>query len=167
MPDSVQNRKTYDFKSVGELDLDVAATTRQNRIDAVRMPVGIKTPLQLSPESDTLFKMNTNLFDQLSDNLKNLIMTNHGERLGFYDFGANLMELCFELGSESADKAAIQRIKVAVSKYMPFIQLETFEAIVDRYDNEHTAKIGVRITYSVPRLTQKKRQIEVILYVAG
>jgi phage baseplate assembly protein W len=167
MPDSVQNRKTYDFKSVGELDLDVSDRARQNRIDAVSLPIGIKTPLQLSPEADTLFKMNTRLLDQVSDNLRNLIMTNHGERLGFYDFGANLMELCFELGSEGADKAAIHRIRKAVSKYMPFVTLETFEPIVDRYDNEHTAKIGVRVTYSVPRLTQKKKQIEVILYVAG
>ena len=50
---------------------------------------------------------------------------------------------------------------------MPFVSLDTFEPIVERFDNEHTAKIGVRITYSVPKLSTKRRAIDVILYVAG
>ena len=167
MADSVQNRKTYDFSSVGELDKDLRDQDSQRRIERVKRPLGIKTPLQLSADTDTIFQMHTVLIDQISDNLRNLIQTNHGERLGFYHYGANLMELCFELGTESADTAAIRRIRKAVEKFMPFVSLDTFEPIVERYDNEHTAKIGVRITYSVPKLSTKRRAIDVILYVAG
>ena len=167
MAEIAQNRRTYDFNSVGDLDLDEKERSRKAKLESVRLPIGIRTPLQLSDNSNSLFRMNTVLLDQISDNLHNLIMTNHGERLGFYDFGANLMELCFELGAESADKVAVQRIKKAVDKYMPYVNLETFEPIVDRHDNEHTAKVGVKVTYGIPKLTQKKREIEVILYVAG
>ena len=44
--------------------------------------------------------MNTDPVRQLADNFRNLIMTNHGERLGRYNYGANLNSLIFlELSS--------------------------------------------------------------------
>ena len=50
---------------------------------------------------------------------------------------------------------------------MPFIQLDDFEPFIKRDDNEHVAKIGVRVTYSVPSISLPKNAVEVILYVAG
>jgi hypothetical protein len=50
---------------------------------------------------------------------------------------------------------------------MPFIQLITFEPLVDRNDNKEVAKVGVRITYKVNTLSQKDRVIEAIIYTAG
>ena len=75
MADSVQNRKTYDFSSVGELDKDLRDQDSQRRIERVKRPLGIKTPLQLSADTDTIFQMHTVLIDQISDNLRNLIQT--------------------------------------------------------------------------------------------
>ena len=43
-----------------------------------------------STENETLFKMHFKIDDQIKDNLKNLIMTQKGERLGYPDFGTNL-----------------------------------------------------------------------------
>ena len=50
---------------------------------------------------------------------------------------------------------------------MPFVQLLTFEPLVDRNDNKEVAKCGVRITYRVNTLSQRDRVIEAIIYVAG
>ena len=75
MSDHAQNRKIYDFKSVGEIDLEVADREIQDRIFKQKKPIGIKTPLQLSDNADSLFAMNTSRFDQISDNLRNLIQT--------------------------------------------------------------------------------------------
>ena len=104
---------------------------------------------------------------QLSDNLRNLLLTNHGERLGYYDFGANLRPLVFDLGTDEADQEAIRRIKRTTNKYMPFISLEGFQVFVDRKDNKAVAKVGVQITYKIPRLDAALRSLEVMLYMGG
>ena len=160
------NRKKYDFKSVGELSLDEADRSK-NTFPPLDFPIGIKTPLSYTDEAGGFVKMHRVMIDQVADIFRNLIMTNHGDRLGHYDFGANLSELAFELGSDDADSAAMRRIMKATEKYMPYVQLDSFEPFVDHQDNEHVAKIGVRIMYSVPDLSVGQRALEVLLYVAG
>lgn len=157
-----QDRKMYDFKSVGESSVSV----KDNRIIKDPLPVGIKTPLQLG-DGDHLFKMYTNIEDQIADNLRNLILTNHGERLGQYQFGANLQELTFELGSEEGDQQAMQRIKTATSRFLPFITLDGFATEVEYFGNKEVAKVILFITYKVLRLTGKQKGLKITLYTAG
>ena len=159
-------QKSYSFKSVGNLKEDEDKVTRKRR-SAFKAPIGIKTPIEFTFNVGGLFKMHTSLAKQIADNFRNMIMTNHGERLGHYEFGANLAELSFELGNEDIDSTAMRRIARTTSKYMPFIQLDDFEPFIKRDDNEHVAKIGVRVTYSVPSISLPKNAVEVILYVAG
>ena len=163
----ISNRKIYSFKSVGEN----AATRRKFRNEQIeardKTAFGIKTPLRLAEEGSDFLKMNYSMADQVADNFRNLILTNRGERLGFPDYGANLMELAFELQSEDGQSEAIQRISRAAGKYMPYLIPNTFEAIVDHFSNENVAKVGVRITYDVPKLKVTNRVIEVIIYTAS
>ena len=159
-----RERIVYDFKSVGEsVEQEIAAATA---LIPSPLPVGIKTPMELGINSG-LFRMHTKLVDQVRDNLKNLVMTNHGERLGHFDFGANLLPLVFELGSADFDSEAIRRIKLAAAKYMPYVNLKTFSPLVDRLDNEHVAKVGVRVVYTVPKLSNAEYALEVVLYAGG
>ena len=164
---NVQNRsaRTYSFRSVGTQN----ERYRENRgrWDENEFPIGIKTPLEMGTGADGLLKMHKNLADQVHDNFRNLVLTNHGDRLGLYDFGANLQELTHELGSELGDKEAIQRISKATSKYAPFIQLVSFEAFTDHRENSHVAKIGIRIMYDIPKLGVKDKALEVVLYSTG
>jgi phage baseplate assembly protein W len=158
-----QTRKSYSFKSVGIQTKDPETIVPR----AQKLPIGIKTPIQLGTDAGGLFVMHKDIDKQLSDNLRNLILTNHGERLGFYDFGANLRELTFDLGTDSADKEAISRIKRTTNKYMPFISLEGFQVFVDREDNKSVAKVGIQVTYTIPRLDTALRSLEVMLFMGG
>jgi len=158
-----QNRKVYSFKSSGK---SKRAATEEIEV-AKRPIVGIKTPLELS-NSDGIFTMHRDVAKQVSDNLRNLILTNHGERLGRYDFGANIMPIVFDLGSEAADQEAVSRINSAVGKYMPFVSLNDFQVFVERFDNSDAlAKVGIQITYTIPRVDASLRSLEVMLYAGG
>jgi len=167
MAEQNQNYKVYDFQSVGE----TLTAYRQNRRlgETVRIPFGIKTPMELATAEGGLFVMNYEILDQIKDNFKNLLLTNHGERLGLYDYGANLQELTMELGSESFDTEAIKRIKVACARYMPYLNLSTFEPVVanDETKPGGIGMVGLRISYSIPLAASGPQQIEVILYTAG
>lgn len=160
----IADRKVYSFRSVGEkteLTAELAST-------GVELPpVGIATPVQLSDDGKSFVRMHTNFPDQINDNLNNLILTNHGERLGLPDFGANLAELTFEMQDQDVQTEAMNRVSAAVRKYMPYVNLETFSPFTENFDNKEVAKVGLIIEYSIPKLRVPKRQTEILLFVAG
>lgn len=156
--------KKYSFQSVGELDADLESN--EAAVESEKLPIGIRTPISFGTDN-SLFMMNKSYTDQIADNFRNMIMTNWGERLGHYDFGANLMELTFEIGSENGDIKAMSRISRTTKKYMPFITLQDFEPMTEKNDGNSMGKIAIRVTYSVPQIDNKLRAIEVLLYAAG
>tara|TARA_B100001123_G_scaffold437566_1_gene570030 strand:- start:18820 stop:19302 length:483 start_codon:yes stop_codon:yes gene_type:complete len=158
-----QNQKTYSFISSGLSSLDEQQLLPQQ--DA--LPLGIKTPIEYGETDDGLFKMHKDIGDQMVDNFRNMVLTNHGERMVHYDFGANLRELTFELGSEDIDAVAMERISATSAKYMPFITLKDFTTFTDHLDNKDVAKIGIRVTFDIPLLNAFDKQVQVMLYVAG
>lgn len=158
-------RKVYDFKSVGE---DNETFENDRNVFNQNLPIGIKTPLQFGNDSDGLFAMHHNLLDQIKDNLKNLLLTNHGERVGLYDFGANLLPLATELGTDKADREAIRRISKSISKYLPFVVPKNFIPLVeDPIPGTGMARVGVRIEYDVPTLGVVDQKIEVVITAIG
>lgn len=150
----------FNFKSVGK-------TTEQQAVEALTKsatPIGIKTPLRLGGQ-EGIFAMHYNLADQVHDNLRNLLLTNWGERLGVYDFGANLRPIVTELVSlDDFDSQAIERISSAVSRWMPYVSLDNFLSETDHQENKNTAVIRITITYSIPALEVKQRALQVTLY---
>ena len=156
-------KKKYSFKSSG---VTVSEAQNFSTPEVRRPPIGIRTPLQVEM-GEGLFAMHTDITKVVSDNLRNLILTNHGERLGFPDFGANLRPILFDLGQESGDELAINRIRDTVNKYMPFVSLQGFQTYVDAFDENTVGKIGVQLTYTIPAIDEILRSLEVMLYVGG
>lgn len=149
------------FKDVGIQNSESLIATQ-----AVSLPIGFKTPLELDTEKNSIFKMHYNLGDQLSDNLRNLILTNKGERLGFYDFGANLRPLLTEFANKEAfDQEAMRRIKSSANTYMPFVELIGYESKADRVNNVSTGIIKLLIAYRVPTAGLQETLMEVDMYV--
>ena len=159
-----KEKKVYDFKGVGQTTKQV----QENKVlPQAGLPIGILTPVRPAKTAGTLFEMSTSLADQIKDNFKNMISTNHGERLMLGDFGANLKPLAYELGTDAADSQAISRITATTQKYMPFITLETFESIREKSPEGNLSRVGVRVVYSVPTLGIEKTVIEALIHSAG
>lgn len=152
---------SYSFKSSGK----TRQKAKEEETISSPIPYGIKTPLKLG-SSEGIFEMNYSLEDQFADNLRNLILTNWGERLGLYSYGANLRPLTTEFASqEDFDNAAIERIRTAVETWMPFIDLEDFSSSVDRMENKNTGVIKLNITYNIPDLKVTGKGLQIVLYV--
>lgn len=150
------------FKDVG-----VQGVVRQPVVPrSAPVPIGFKTPLELDEEGNSIFKMHFTLKEQISDNLRNLILTNHGERLALYDFGANLRPLLTDWSNkEDFDREVMLRIKTANSKYMPFVELQGYESLPDYEENIFTGKIRIFVAYTVPSINLTDQLIEVDLFV--
>jgi len=153
---------TINFKSVG--------VTGQKTLDSIQLPsvtpIGIKTPLKLGKRHG-IFEMYTNLADTLHDNLRNLILTNWGERVGQYYFGANLRPLTTEYANqEEFDSEAVVRIKSAVNLWMPFVNLIDYTSEYERNERKQsTAIIKVQISYNISTINIPERKLRVNLYV--
>lgn len=150
------------FKDVGIQQFGV-----QNNVVASTplKPIGIKTPLELDEaQSTNIFKMHYNSLDQISDNLRNLVLTNHGERLAMYDFGANLRPLLTDYSNkDNFDREAMRRIKTACAKYMPFVSLLGYESRADRRENVYTGIIYILLAYQVS--SYPEQLLEVTLFI--
>lgn len=157
--------KSYSFSSVG---------TKKSTFDSlsaiaavIEPPIGIKTPIEIGDSSDGIFKMHRDLGNQLKDNLINLVLTNHNERLNFPDFGANIRPLIHELATENGDEEAMRRIQRAVSKYLPFIVLDNFIMTPETSAVSATAQVKMVITYSVPKANLTNQSIGIIFNFSG
>lgn len=130
------------------------------------IPIGIKTPLEIDEEGRNLFVMHYDLPNQMDDNLRNLILTNHGERLGLYSFGANLKPLLSEYSNKNDfDNEAMIRINTAIKKYLPFVVPVGFDSTPDLTNNQSTAILKIIMTYSIPIAGITERKIEVELFL--
>lgn len=158
----MSNVKEFDFKSVGTRIVD-----RRVNNPLANKPIGIKTPMRLGNSNDGIFAMNFSIREQIKDNLRNLILTNWGERLGLYQYGADLRPLTLELGTDAFDQELLVRINTAVSRWMPYVRLKNLTRDVDNINNTILARIRLRISYDVESLNIFDDAIEVQFFIGG
>jgi phage baseplate assembly protein W len=152
----------FNFKSSGTKPSE-RVNTRAERIALSNQTFGIKTPLT-NIKGDHIFDMHTDVLEQLKDNLKNLILTNRGERLGLFNFGANIRELVFEFGSRDDFELEVEkRITEAVATEIPSIEITSVTTIdltksqKAELNRQGLAGIDIRVEFSIPsaRLTNQ------------
>jgi len=113
-----------------------------------------------------MFLTHDNMVDQLEDNLRNLLLSNWGDRLALYDFGADLQPLVTEYSNkDDFDTEAMARVNAAITKWMPFISPIGFESFPDIEDNQFTGVIRIFLSYAIPRLRVKEKFLELNLFV--
>ena len=157
----------YKFKSSG-----FRTTNRRfERKKSLERPIGIKTPLE---EGNDFVKMHVSPIRQITDNFRNLIMTNHGERLGLFDFGANLNAIVFEYSnSANFEQIVNEAIVNATQKFIPSIVItSTSAAFVDASEKDDTNRLGlskvrIRIEYVIPKFKSPNLALEVDINAGG
>jgi len=152
---------SFSFRSVGKTQQQ---RTTEQLMSGSTIPIGIKTPLEIG-STDGIFVMHHDLASVVHDNLKNLIMTNWGERLGLYAFGANLRPLTSEWTTQDDfDSQAIERINTAAQKWMSYVNLDSYVSRVDSTEVLGTI-VRITVTYNVPSLQVVNRSLEISLNV--
>ena len=166
---------SFNFKSSGFKTTD-RIVTNVGQDPAVR-PIGIKTPLEFSKKSGRqLFHMNDNPVIHLKDNLRNLLLTEKGERLGMPEYGCGIRDFLFDLTSiPDYESVIIGVITEQIETYMPFLQINNIE-ILDyanaQSENElknrgDMAAILLRIVFDIPRLKIGDQRLEVVIFSGG
>jgi len=118
--------------------------------------IGLSFPLRRNNNRD--FAMTKNSLEQSQHNLKNLLLTYPGERVGQPEFGCKLRELVFEHIDEEELPVRIEdEIKDSVSKWLPYINIISVETLTQDDDK---SKIYVKIKYSTSINPETENEIE-------
>lgn len=157
----------FNFKSSGFKTTDRRFESKKT----VVRPIGIKTPLS---EGEDVFEMNSNPVRQIADNFRNLILTNAGERLGRFNYGANLKALVFEYSNNpNFVQIVTEEIIDKTKKHIPAIQILDVEPIIlDKHEKDDLNQLGltrviIKIEYLIPKFKSPKMGLEVSLTVGG
>ena len=119
------------IESAREIDLDPRKT------------VGLELPIKSNNISD--FAVTHNSLQQSQHNLKNLLLTHVGERVGQPEFGSTLKALCFEQDDNELPEKIEVEIKRAVNAWLPYINILSTSILTEE---GNANKIYVRINYS-------------------
>tara|TARA_A100001515_G_scaffold134103_1_gene123827 strand:- start:775 stop:1230 length:456 start_codon:yes stop_codon:yes gene_type:complete len=86
---------------------------------------GIGFPLNYDKDTYGFFKRNYKYQEQIQDNIRTLLLTQIGERVGNPEYGSRLREIVFEQNVPEIIKPQInEAIKEALDKFLPFVSLE-------------------------------------------
>lgn len=116
-------------------------------IDSQDRSVGIALPLGSS--NNGYFATNYTTKDQIKTNLRNLILTEPGERIGNPEFGTPLRRFIFEPYMEGEFEAGIEdAITTSVNTYMPYLNIES---IIFDTNNENKDRhlVNLELKYSI------------------
>lgn len=157
---------TLSFKHAG---INAAARRQNERRQVQTPPLGIVTPVREGSGTDGIFKMHRDPATWIKDNLRNLLMTNRGDRVIAADFGANLLPLTQEnMAQEDFDSEAVARISNTVARYMPFIDLQEFTSReVKDETGEGLGRLDIIVTYNVRNTNITNQAIQVSFYLGG
>ena len=117
--------------------------------------IGLSFPLRRDKFND--FAMTKNSLEQAQHNLKNLLLTYPGERVGQPEFGSRLRELCFEQIDDTLPERIEEEVRRAVSVWLPYINIIDVATLTEEGDKN---KIFVRMKYSTSLNPQTIEQIE-------
>ena len=118
--------------------------------------IGLSFPIRRDRFND--FAMTKTSLQQARHNLKNLLLTFPGERVGQPEFGSRLRALCFEQLDESLPERIVVEIKQSVSIWLPYINIIDVTTLTEEGDKN---KIVVRIKYSTTLNTQTIQRMDI------
>ena len=116
------------------------ASTLENNLNP-DVSVGLSFPLGFV--GSRMFNRTKTVEEQAQHNLRNLLLTNLGERPHQPDFGSRLLEVVFEF----KDDALIEEvINEAVDKWLPYVAINS---ITTNTDATNPNRLNVSINFSV------------------
>ena len=119
--------------------------------------ISFKFPLERSHEG--AFAMHQTTIDSVIDDLKILVLTNHGERPIHGDFGCNLRSILFEQGAGILQRAE-DLVLDGIQKWMPFVKVNEILVLDSTLDSTlKPNELRLRLNFTVGQIQGSLNQV--------
>ena len=108
---------------------------------------GPKWPLKKGTED--VFEMYTEIKDQISFYMKNILLTSPGENLSDYNFGVGLRQYLFEQNIGSVQGRLRSEIYQQFALYLSYVRIEDIEVDASSEDIDSNS-LSIKIYYRLP-----------------
>ena len=122
--------------------------------------IGISLPLEYG--SQGFFNKTRTTLQQTRSNIKNLLLTIKGERLGNPTFGSDLMRVIFDPDAGDIDSRIEEAIRASISEWMPYVSVKQLKPIAD---DRNPNQLNVRIDFTID-IDQRVEQLDLNLRLA-
>ena len=126
--------------------------------------IGLELPLTHTQEG--YFKRTKTALEQAKSNIKNLLLTNKGERLGNPNFGTNLISLVFSQENTDLESRVEEEIRASMSEFLPNINIVNIQTNFSD-ENMSTAIVNLRFSLNVDLTSEEDLELDLSSYGGG
>ena len=126
--------------------------------------IGLELPM--THTQNGFFNRTKTALEQAKSNIRNLLLTNKGERLGNPTFGTNLLSLAFSQENTDLESRVEEEIRAAMSEFLPFINIVSIETNFSD-TNKDVANVNLRFTLNVDVTSEENLSLDFSNYNVG
>ena len=126
--------------------------------------IGLELPLTHTQQG--YFKRTKTALEQAKSNIKNLLLTNKGERLGNPNFGTNLISLVFSQENNDLESRVEEEIRASMSEFLPNINIVNIQTNFSD-ENMSTAIVNLRFSLNVDLTSEEDLELDLSSYGGG
>jgi len=121
--------------------------------------IGLSLPLN-HDNSFGFFKTTQTLLEQAKHNIRNLLLTRRGERLGNPNFGSDLHLLLFEQDTGDLESKVEETIREAVSNNLPYVILHSIETSSSNMD-QNIYLVNLRFSIDTDQTKEEELSVDI------
>jgi len=126
--------------------------------------IGCELPLTYT--NNGFFNRTKTALEQAKSNIKNLLLTNKGERLGNPTFGTNLLSVVFTQENTDLESRVEEEIRAAMGEFLPFINIVSIETKFSDL-NINRAIVNIRFTLDVDLTSEENLELDLSTYTGA
>ena len=121
--------------------------------------IGLKLPLEYGNQG--FFGRTQKAIEQTKYNIKNLLLTKKGERLGNPTFGSDLEKVIFEQEGDDLENRVEETIRSSISEWLPFVGIESIETNFSAR-NRNTINVSIHFSLDVDSTQVEKLSMDFV-----
>ena len=119
--------------------------------------IGLKLPLEHN--RDGFFSRTKTSVEQSKYNIKNLLLTKKGERLGNPTFGSDLEKIIFEQEGDDLENKVEETIRSSISEWLPFVGIESIETNFS-VNNRNMVNVSIHFSLDIDSTQVEKLSMD-------
>ena len=139
------------------LDTSVTGSIVNDRDDNVF--IGIELHFYRSNGPEGYFKSTTTTVDAVKQNVRNLLLTEKGERYFQPDLGIDLRKYLFEPAQPELSSAIEADILATFNLWLPFVNVKRVDINIEGRDIQNSIKIDIE--FSIEQITMSLESVQI------